>query len=238
MRAILTELVSSMMIALVFAITFQTAAFANFSIPSESMVPTLRVGDRLAASKFSYGWSRHSLPFGLSLPQALDGRVFGKTPARGDIAIFTHPLTGVRMIKRVIGLPGDRIAFEHGKLVLNGRDVPRSFQRTFHYREYQGEVVEVAELVEHLPNGAQHKIIERTNIRDRRNVPERVIPSDHLFMMGDNRDNSADSRYREMGFVPEANLIARAELVVFSFYDCLTEPGVDCAGPRYGLSLR
>ncbi len=121
MRSQVKEFFSSLLLALAFAFLFQTTAFATFFIPSESMVPTLEVGDRLTASKFAYGWSRFSLPFGLTLPASLGGRVLAQSPTRGDIIVFIHPKSGERMIKRLIGVPGDRVAIKGGRLWLNGQ---------------------------------------------------------------------------------------------------------------------
>lgn len=227
----------TVVIALSLAFVFQTAAFATYHIPSESMVPTLEVGDRLTVSKFAYGYSRHSLPFELSLPANFSGRILASKPNRGDIIVFVHPRRVDRMIKRVIGLPGDRIAVRGGEVILNGTPVKRTFERRYRYREFEGGVVEVDRFRETLPGGASHEIIERTDIQYRRSIPEMTIPPGRYFMMGDNRDNSADSRYPEMGLVPEENLIGRAEAILYSFYDCNHEQGLECGSRRYATRL-
>jgi signal peptidase I len=235
----LKEFSASLILAVGFAALFQTTAFATYYIPSESMVPTLEVGDRLATAKYAYGWSRHSLAFGLSLPSRLKGRIFREPAARGDIAVFMHPRNGERMIKRVVGVPGDRVAVRRGRLWLNGAPVPRTFQREYLYRDQDGALVEVAEHSEHLPGGATHAIIERTGGVWKSNMAEISIPPGHYFMMGDNRDNSADSRFAEMGLVKEELLVGRADAILYSFYDCRPEPGVSCAeGRRYAAPLR
>jgi len=229
----------SLLLAVGFAALFQTAAFATFYIPSESMVPTLQVGDRVAVSKFAYGWSRHSLPYGLTLPSfgSRSGRVFAETPRRGDVVVFIHPLNGQRMIKRVIGLPGDHIAIRAGRLILNGEPVARRFVRLYRFREYEGRVVEVRQLTESLPGGASHTILERTGGRYSEDMSEEIIPAGRYFMMGDNRDNSADSRFPQMGLVPEENLIGRAEAILYTLYSCRPEPGVICANKRFAQRL-
>ncbi len=238
MRSQLKEFFSSLMLALAFAFLFQTTAFATFFIPSESMVPTLEVGDRLTASKFAYGWSRYSLPFGLTLPASLGGRVLAQAPSRGDIVVFIHPKSGERMIKRLIGVPGDRVAIKGGRLWLNGTEVRREFERIYKYRDQYGSMVEVAQYKEMLPGGAEHAIVERTRPFHREDMAEIVIPAGHYFMMGDNRDNSADSRFREMGLVPYENLVGRAEAILYSWYSCQQEPGAECSeGRRFATRL-
>lgn len=229
----LREFAEMLALAFGFAFLFQTAAFATFYIPSESMVPTLQVGDRLTVAKYAYGWSRHSLPYDLTLPDSVDGRIMAREPKRGDIVVFMHPLSGERMIKRLIGLPGDRIALENGRLVLNGETVERKTVRKYRYREYGGNVVEVSEFAEVLPGGVTHPILLRTRFGSNRNFAEVTVPAGHYFMMGDNRDNSADSRSASMGFVPGANLVGRAEAILYSLYECKAEPGAICADKRF-----
>jgi signal peptidase I len=238
MRSQVREFFSSLVLALGFAFLFQTTALATFYIPSESMVPTLEVGDRLTASKFAYGWSRFSLPFGLTLPASLGGRVLAQAPGRGEIVVFIHPKSGERMIKRLIGVPGDRVAIKRGQLWLNGEAVPREFERIYKYRDQYGSMVEVALYKELLPGGVEHEIIERTRPFHREDMAEIVIPPGRYFMMGDNRDNSADSRFREMGLVPYENLVGRAEAILYSWYSCQEEPGAVCAeGRRFATRL-
>jgi signal peptidase I len=232
------EFFGSLALALAFAFVFQTAAFATFYIPSESMVPTLEVGDRLTASKFAYGFSRYSLPFGLTLPKGVGGRVLAQEPARGDIVVFIHPKSGERMIKRLIGIPGDRVAIRDGRLWLNGELVPRTFERIYSYRDQYGNLVRVAQYKESLPGAAAHEIIERMWPRSKEDMAEILIPEGRYFMMGDNRDNSADSRFSEMGLVPYDNLVGRAEAILYSWYSCDREPGVECAeGRRFATRL-
>ena len=142
----------------------KTVAFATYYIPSESMVPTLEVGDRLVATKFDYGYGPYSTPL-VSLPAfpSSDGRLFGRLPARGDIVLFTHPATGETLVKRVIGLPGDHIQIERGRVVINGTVVPRRETRTYAYKQYDGPPVAVTEYEETLPGGRVHPIIMRSD---------------------------------------------------------------------------
>jgi signal peptidase I len=219
------------------AIVFVMKSFAVAAhfIPSESMVPTLEVGDRLLVTKWPYGYSRHSLMVDPGLPfgDGPDGRLFGALPERGDVVVFAHPRTGIDTIKRVIGLPGDRLQLQAGRLYLNGQLVPRERLGAYRYRDPHGQAVAVTSYRETLPEGRSHRIIERSDRGFADDTPPVVVPPGHLFMLGDNRDNSADSRFAEMGFVPLANVEGRAELITFSWYRCRREPGLACAARRY-----
>lgn len=238
MRGFLRDVGGMIALAFAFAFVFQTTAFATYFIPSESMVPTLQVGDRLTVSKFAYGWSRHSLPYDFELPHTFTGRVLLGEPQRGDIVVFIHPKTGQRMIKRLIGVPGDRIAMRDGRVILNGKEVERQYVRTYRFREYQGGVVKVREYEERLPGAEPHKIIERVDGIGFREMGEIEVPAGKYFMMGDNRDNSADSRFDAMGLVPLDNLIGRAEAILYTLYSCEPEPGAECAKPRFATRLQ
>ena len=233
------DIVVSFVIAMVVAFAFQTAAYATYHIPSESMVPTLEVGDRLTVNKFAYGYSRHSLPLEFSLPPSvLKGRIMGGAPRRGDIVVFVHPKRSDRMIKRLIGLPGDRIAIDNGEVILNGERLPRKLESTYKFREYEGHVVEVNRYVETLPGGVSHPILEYTHRLRHGSMAEITVPPGHYFMMGDNRDNSADSRFPDMGLVPAENLVGRADAVLYSFYSCAPQPGTHCAKRRFATKLQ
>ncbi|MBL8671615.1 MAG: signal peptidase I, partial [Alphaproteobacteria bacterium] len=184
-----------------------------FSIPSGSMIPTLLVGDYLFVSKYSYGYSRFSFPFS-AIP--FKGRILGSEPKRGDVAVFKKPREErTDFIKRIVGMPGDRIQVRSGVLFVNGTPVKRDRIADYVYadRYRQGRV---DTYMETLPNSAAHVIIEIEGDRGSSdNTEEFAVPAGHYFMMGDNRDNSSDSR-ADVGFVPFENLIGRAEFVFFS----------------------
>lgn len=220
--------------------TINTVAFASFHIPSESMVPTLEVGDRVVVTKMSYGYSKHSVPFGLApgLPTQ-SGRVFGSLPERGEIVVFKHTKSTTTLIKRVIGLPGDQIQMKAGQLYLNGVAVPREEITEFMFTDAHGLTRQATEYIETLPNGVEHKILEITNDGPLDDTPQFTVPEGHLFMMGDNRDMSADSRLiRSLGMVPVENLIGRAQIISFSLAKCgKTNPEI-CSGRRFLTSLR
>ena len=212
----------------------QTVAFASFHIPSESMAPTLAVGDRVVVTKFPYGFSKNSIPFDLGavLPEA-GSRLFGGTPKRGDIVVFKHTQDSKTMIKRVIGLPGERIAMKGGRLYINGVLTPRTEKRSYTFTSRHGQSAPVREFVETLPGGFTHDIIEITNGARLDNTNEIVIPEDHVFMMGDNRDMSADSRESwNLGPVPLSNLMGRAEIISYSLKNCGKQNPDICSSSR------
>jgi len=196
------------------AIGIRTVAFEPFNIPSGSMIPTLLVGDYLFVSKYSYGYSRYSMPFG---PDLFEGRIFGRLPERGDVAVFKLPRdTSQDYIKRIIGLPGDRIQVRNGILHVNGQAVKREFLGPY-VAEGDGPRLTVRLFREILPNGVAHQIIEQSDDGPLDNTPEFRVPDGYLFAMGDNRDNSLDSRVQNaVGFVPVQNLVGRAEFIFFS----------------------
>jgi signal peptidase I len=210
----LLEIVSILVQALLIALVVRTLLFQPFNIPSGSLVPTLLVGDYLFVSKYSYGYSRHSLPFS---PPLFDGRIWGSHPKRGDIAVFKFPKdNSTDYIKRVIGLPGDRVEVRNGILHLNGQPVPR--ERIGSYVDPDDPFNRPApEYVETLPEGLKHRIIEVNGDQGAYdNTGVFTVPAGHYFMMGDNRDNSLDSRYPDVGFVPYENFVGRAEIIFFS----------------------
>ncbi|MBL8547574.1 MAG: signal peptidase I [Hyphomonadaceae bacterium] len=221
--------------AFVAYLAFTTVAFAQYRIPSESMVPHIEVGDRVTVSKFAYGYSRFSLPFdiGFALPRS-DHRLFESLPRRGDVVVFIHPMTGVVMIKRAIGLPGDIIEMREGTLLINGRAVettePRLLMRAVHPRGR-----EWAERYEEtLPGGVVHAVHDLTDGAPLDNFGPYTVPEGHIFFMGDNRDNSLDSRWSGMGPVPVENLVGRAELVYATpVASCGRDPTVACPMERW-----
>ena len=212
----LGETVSVIVQALILALVIRTFLFQPFSIPSGSMRPTLLEGDYLFVTKWAYGYSKHSLPLS---PDLFSGRIFGSAPERGDVAVFKFPPNpSLDYIKRVIGLPGDTVQMREGQLFINGEAVPR---------ERVGEVnnpdiTEVNRPVEvwreTLPNGVSYDTLDLTPNGIGDNTREFVVPAGHYFMMGDNRDNSTDSRF-SVGFVPEDHLVGRANIIFFSISD-------------------
>jgi signal peptidase I len=192
-----------------------TAVAQPFAIPSGSMEPTLLVGDRIAANKYVYGYSKFASPIGL-MPD-FKGRIWEGTPERGDIAVFRLPGDpSVNFVKRVIGLPGDRIQMRGGELYINGAVAPR--RAVDRVTTQLGE--QATRYIETLPNGRTHEIIKTSSGNPLNDTPEFVVPANSYFMMGDNRDNSFDSRVAVevggVGFVPAENLVGRVDRVVFS----------------------
>jgi len=201
--------------AIVIAVGVRTVAFEPFNIPSGSMKPTLLVGDYLFVSKYSYGYSRHSLP--LSLP-LIPGRIFMSEPERGDVAVFKLPKdNSTDYIKRIIGLPGDKIQVRRGRLWINGKEVVRKRVEDFVSSSGNGHITRRMQFIETLPNGRRHRILEESDSAQLDNTQVYTVPKGHFFAMGDNRDNSLDSRVlRGVGFVPAENLVGRAEILFFS----------------------
>ena len=207
------EFIKTIVIAGALALGFRSLLFEPFNIPSGSMIPTLLVGDYLFVSKYSYGYSRYSFPFGMA---PFDGRVFETSPERGDVAVFRQPQNeSVAFIKRIVGLPGDRIQVTDGVLRINDVAINR-VRKGFATASDGYNVIRFAVYQETLPNGKSYLIQERSDddVLDNTNVF--LVPEGHYFMMGDNRDNSRDSRTTSVGMVPAENLIGRAERLFFS----------------------
>ena len=209
------DLVKTLLIAGVIAVGFRSFVAEPFNIPSGSMIPTLLVGDYLFVTKYSYGYSRYSFPFGLG---PIRDRVFSgeRKPQRGQVAVFRLPSdTSVDYIKRVIGLPGDRIQVRRGLLHINGKPVERRMIGNGMPTVSGGEPMTTL-YQETLPEGKIHLIQEVSDQQIFDNTPEFVVPAGHYFMMGDNRDNSRDSRSSSVGFVPLKNFIGEAQFLFFS----------------------
>ncbi|MBI3453949.1 MAG: signal peptidase I [Rhodospirillales bacterium] len=208
------EFVKTAVYAVLIAIGIRTVAFEPFNIPSGSMIPTLLIGDYLFVSKYSYGYSKYSLPYGMPL---FGGRIFGRAPERGEVAVFKLPRDPkVDYIKRIVGLPGDRIQVKGGILHINDQPVKRERIEDYVAVEY-GVVTRTAQYIETLPNGRQHRILEISDNDQLDNTPVYTVPAGHFFAMGDNRDNSQDSRVLSaVGFIPAENLVGRAEVLFFS----------------------
>jgi signal peptidase I len=220
----------------VVALAFRSLVGAPFNIPSGSMLPTLYIGDYLAVSKWPYGYSRYSFPLGLP---AFKGRILGRLPSRGDVVVFRHPAEDSDLIKRVIGLPGDTVEVRQGQLILNGRVVPRrplppakvpvtanspcrtvppatptiievSGTFTCIYRAY----------LETIPRGPSYTVLDQLDHGPGDDFAPVRVPEGHVFVMGDNRDDSLDSRYPTyvggVGMLPVENLIGRASATFWS----------------------
>lgn len=209
----LGETVSVIVQALLLALVIRTLFFQPFSIPSGSMRPTLLEGDYLFVTKWSYGYSRYSLPFG---PNLFSGRIWDSPPERGDVAVFKFPPNpSLDYIKRVIGLPGDKVQMRAGVLYINDEAVPRVKVGEID----NPDITEVNRPVdvyrETLPNGVSYDTLDLTPNGLGDETREFIVPEGHYFMMGDNRDNSTDSRF-SVGFVPEDHLVGRANIIFFS----------------------
>ena len=277
-----------------FWLLFSTFVYELRSIPSESMVPALQVGDRVAVAKFAYGYNRNSIPFGLGLfvigdkkcpdqPNAAQAKEcveaenwFGSKPKRGDVIVFQHPHSDRVMIKRLIGLPGDAVEVKAGRLYLNDVEVPREKVRTTTYiPDDNSRITTAVEYRQTIPTGDKDKdgadvtksflIHEFSDSESLDETPRFLVPAGHVFMMGDNRDNSEDSRapsghrrlaaqfpeawpYRgaglssdtrddAVGMVPMDYLIGRAETVLFTLHGCKQAPGAECPEGRMWKGL-
>ena len=202
--------------AVLIALVIRSLWFEPFKIPSGSMYSTLYVGDYLFVSKYTYGYSKHSFPFSLPL---FDGRIFASAPQRGDVVVFKNPQdNSTDYIKRVIGLPGDRIKLEKGRLFINGQMLERKNEEEFVIRNHYGSAERYRQYVEVLPEGKEHLILEVSDHEPNDDFEEVIIPEDNYFMMGDNRDHSDDSRVN-VGFVPSENLVGKARFLFFSHND-------------------
>jgi len=228
----LTETVKTVVWALLIAGVFRTLFFQPFWIPSGSMKDTLLIGDFLFVNKMAYGYSRYSCPFGLC---PFSGRILGSQPERGDVVVFRHPVNGSDFIKRLIGLPGDKIQVKAGVLFINGKPVKvqpaGTFEELYERQGPEGNFPRCTAKVgiggtclkerfrETLPNGVEHDIL---NIDTQASDDTKIytVPEGKYFFMGDNRDNSTDSRYPQqvggVGFVSFENIIGRADRIMFS----------------------
>ena len=227
------ETIKTIVYALLLAGVIRTLLFQPFWIPSGSMKDTLLIGDFLFVNKFSYGYSQHSCPFSMC---PISGRIFASEPERGDVIVFTHPVDNQIYIKRLIGLPGDRIATIDGVLYINDEEVPQTARDPFiEKKEEQGPNANVPQCANHpvafgadcvkerafetLPNGVSHSVLNIANrIGDNKGVF--TVPEGEYFFVGDNRDNSLDSRFSQgeggVGFVPFENFVGRADRIIFS----------------------
>lgn len=211
-----SEFAKTAVIAIILALMVRTFLYEPFNIPSGSMKPTLEIGDYLFVYKPAYGYSRYSFPFGMG-PIEKGHRALAQEPQRGDIIVFKLPSNpGIDYIKRLIGLPGDTVQMVDGRLYLNQRLVPRE-QLGLKRIDDNGQTVTIMEYLETLPGGVIHSIYEESDEGPLDNTPEFTVPEGHYFLMGDNRDNSQDSRVQNLvGFVPYENLVGRASFLFFS----------------------
>ncbi len=227
------ETIRTVVYAVLIALVVRTFAIEPFNIPSGSMIPTLLVGDYLFVSKYSYGYSKHSFPFSAGL---FPGRIFGSPPERGDVAVFKYPgdqgqgVNRTDYIKRIVGMPGDRIQMMNGVLHINGTAVPR-LRIGDYVRGTNGHYQKGTLYSEQLPNGRRYTVLEYNDNGPADKTPEFLVPAGSYFVMGDNRDDSLDSRTRLMlrdfagstrdrdqlgWYVPSENLVGRAEFIFFS----------------------
>lgn len=226
------ELLKTIVYALLIAGLFRTILFQPFWIPSGSMKSTLLIGDYLFISKYAYGYSAASCPtvFGVNLCPFLNGRILAREPERGDVVVFKHPRTGEDYIKRLVGLPGETVQMRGGVLHIDGRPATMAREGVFldpavgfcnDRREVGGQRVCALEVWrETLPGGVSHVVLNTGDGMTFDDTPPFTVPAGHYFFMGDNRDNSRDSREPRaaggVGFVPFENLVGRAEVIAVS----------------------
>lgn len=233
------DLIRTFVYAILIAVAIRSLAYEPFNIPSGSMLPTLLEGDFVFVSKPTYGYSRYSFPFGIvPLPES---RLFGSLPERGDVAVFKLPSnTSIDYIKRIVGLPGDRIQVKSGVLYINGEAVRKEREEDFVYTDRFGQTNSWPQYRETLPGGKSFMTLDINPKGQLDNTQMFVVPAGHYFAMGDNRDNSVDSRvpenFRGVGFVPTENLVGRADLIWYStasqssflqFWDVLLQTRLD-----------
>ena len=203
--------------AVIAAMVVRTVALEPFNIPSGAMIPSLLVGDYLFESKYSYGYSKFSLPWSLDL---FSGRILGSTPERGDVAVFRLPRDNdTDYIKRIVGLPGDKIQVSNGILKVNNMPVQQKRVDDFRFTDVYGRQRTIAQIEELLPNGVAYNTLDANPNGTLDNTQIYLVPEGHYFAMGDNRDNSLDSRVGGsygVGFIPAENLIGRAEFIFYS----------------------
>lgn len=227
------ETIKTVVYALLLAGLIRTLLFQPFWIPSGSMKDTLLIGDFLFVNKFAYGYSRHSCPWSMC---PFEGRIWPAEPERGDVIVFNHPVSNTAYIKRLVGLPGDRVQMRDGVLFINDEEVPQMPAGNFEeIKDQQGPYGNIPDctnepvslqamclkerLLESLPDGPTHNILNIETTRGD-NTGVFTVPEGNYFFVGDNRDNSLDSRFsranRGVGFVPFENLVGRADRIIFS----------------------
>lgn len=207
------ETAKTIFLAVLLATFVRSVAYEPFSIPSGSMKSNLLIGDYVFVSKYSYGYSRYSFPFGIPF---FSGRIMEKKPQRGDVVVFRYPPNPrIDYIKRIIGLPGDKVQVKDGAVLINGKQLPRRRVDDFSDLTENNVVLTIPRFIETLPEGKEVTILKQHGTYMTNNTLEFDVPEGNYFMMGDNRDNSRDSRF-EVGFVPAENLVGKAEIIWFS----------------------
>ena len=210
------DTIKTVVLAIILALLIRSLLFEPFRIPSGSMYPTLKVGDFLFVSKYTYGYSKHSFPLS-AIP--FPGRFWYDEPKRGDVVVFKYPKDNkTDFIKRVVGLPGDKIKVEKGVLHINGEPVKLSKTEDYVLFDDMLNTGVYPQYEEELPGGVVHKILDAVENGPLDDFKEVTVPEDHFFMMGDNRDKSDDSR-QNVGFVPKENLVGKARILFFSYGD-------------------
>ena len=209
-----SENIKTLFYALIIAVVIRSLLVQPFYIPSSSMEPTLLVGDRLFVTKYSYGYSKHSFPFS---PPILNKRIMFNSPERGDVIVFKTPADNrTDYIKRLIGKPGDEIQFINGDLFINGSKIVREKTKTSEPIRCGNFLLETNTFVETLPNGVKY-LAAYNKQGTLKNTKKYIVPKDHLFLMGDNRDCSKDSRFLDdVGYVKNLNLVGKAKIIFFS----------------------
>ena len=211
---IILENLKTLLGALLIAILIRSLIIQPFYIPSSSMEPTLLVGDRIFVSKITYGYSKHSFPFS---PNISSKRFFYDKPNQGDLVVFKTPADNrTDYIKRLIGLPGDVIQFKEGELFINDKKIVREITTISEPVRCGNYTIDSKNFIETLPNGVRH-LVSYNEQGTLQNTKKYIVPDNHFFLMGDNRDCSKDSRFLdEVGFVKELNLVGKAKVIFFS----------------------
>ena len=203
----------TLLFALVIALLIRSLIIQPFYIPSSSMEPTLLVGDRIFVTKYSYGYSKHSFPFS---PNFSNKRFFSKEPKQGDLVVFKTPADNrTDYIKRLIGLPGDEIQFINGNLFINGEEIIRKKTEIIEPIRCGNFILKTNSFIETLPNGVNH-LVSYNSEGTFQNSKKYIVPIGHYFLMGDNRDCSKDSRFSDVGYVKNLNLLGKAKVIFFS----------------------